>query len=87
MISRIMYWRLIKKHKKTMTCPSCHGNNVELINQMEIEADYCIVEEYLCHDCDCEWDWTPISDSFSAMIFLIRACLSVGRGARGLDEL
>ena len=41
-----------------MTCPNCHGNNVELISHVEIEVDYCRMEEYLCHDCDCEWDWT-----------------------------
>ena len=37
-----------------MTCPNCHGNNVELISHVEIEVDYCRMEEYLCHDCDCE---------------------------------
>jgi hypothetical protein len=41
-----------------MTCPNCHGNKVKLINQTEIDADYCIIEKYLCHECDCEWEWT-----------------------------
>jgi len=41
-----------------MTCPNCHGNNIELINHINIEAEYCKTEEYFCHECDCEWDWT-----------------------------
>ena len=58
LISRIMRWRLIKKHGKAMTCPNCHGTDIELINQMEVEVNYSIIKQYLCHDCDCEWDWT-----------------------------
>jgi len=58
LISSLTHWRLNKKRRKTMTCPNCQGNNIELINQINIETEYCKIEEYFCHDCDCEWDWT-----------------------------
>ena len=42
-----------------MPCPICLGNNVVLINQIIDKYDeYWKKEEYLCYDCDCEWDWT-----------------------------
>ena len=28
----------------------------ELLNQIVIEGDYFKAEEFLCYDCDCEWD-------------------------------
>jgi hypothetical protein len=42
LIWRIMHWRLVKKlwNRKTVACPNCRGDNVELISQVEIEADY-----------------------------------------------
>jgi len=58
LISRIMHWRLNKKHRKLIACPNCNGNNIELLNQIVIERDYFKAEEFLCYDCDCEWDWT-----------------------------
>jgi hypothetical protein len=58
LISSISHWRLNKKRRKTMACPNCNGNNIELIHQINIEKDDCKIEEYFCHDCDCEWDWT-----------------------------
>jgi len=48
--------RLRRKQKRTL-CPSCGGYHTKLVRQMEDEG-YCRKEEYLCHDCDCEWDWT-----------------------------
>lgn len=48
----------LRKKKKRAVCPNCHGNNVELVNQIGDEEGLWEKEEYLCYDCDCEWDWT-----------------------------
>ncbi len=29
-----------------------------MINHKNIEEEYCKIEQYFCHECDCEWDWT-----------------------------
>jgi len=57
LISMLIRWRLRKEQKRTL-CPSCHGDHTELVNQIEDEEEYWRKEAYLCHDCDCEWDWT-----------------------------
>jgi len=49
--------RLRKKQERAL-CPSCRGMNVERVNQVDDEEGYWKIEEYLCKDCDCEWDWT-----------------------------
>jgi len=56
-ISMLTRLRLRKRQKRTL-CPSCHGDHTELVNQIEDGEGYWRKEEYLCHDCDCEWDWT-----------------------------
>jgi hypothetical protein len=50
--------RLGVRKKKRAICPSCHGDHTELVNQMDDEEGLWKKEEYLCYDCDCEWDWT-----------------------------
>jgi len=47
-----------KKKQRRATCPNCQGGHVELVNQIDDEEGYWRREEYLCYDCDCEWDWT-----------------------------
>ena len=50
--------RLGKRKKRVdVTCPVCHGHNVELTDESG-EEGYWRKEEYLCGHCDCEWDWT-----------------------------
>ena len=57
LISILTRLRLRKKEKRTI-CPSCHSDNTELVNQInDGEGDW-KKEEYVCYDCDCEWDWT-----------------------------
>ena len=48
----------LRKGQKRALCPICHGDRTELVNQMEDGEGYWRKEEYLCRDCDCEWDWT-----------------------------
>ena len=48
----------LKKKQGRATCPICQGGYVELVNQVNDEEGYWRKEEYLCHDCDCEWEWT-----------------------------
>ncbi len=57
LISTLDRLRLRKKQKRN-TCPNCHGDKVELVNQIDDGEGYWKKEEYLCYDCDCEWDWT-----------------------------
>lgn len=57
LISTLDRLRLRKKQKRAI-CPSCHGDHTELVNQMDDEEGLWRKEEYLCYDCDCEWDWT-----------------------------
>src|SRR4030042_2414218 len=47
----------LRKKKDRTLCPSCHGDHTELISQIEDGEGYWRKEEYLCHDCECEWDW------------------------------
>ncbi|HUL37928.1 MAG TPA: hypothetical protein VLW47_09590 [Thermodesulfobacteriota bacterium] len=47
-----------KRKQRRATCPNCRGGNVELVNQMDDEEGYWSREEYLCNECECEWDWT-----------------------------
>lgn len=50
--------RLRKKRKEAhVHCPICHGNNIELIHQIDDEERW-KKEEYFCRECECEWDWT-----------------------------
>jgi hypothetical protein len=57
-ISMLTRLRLRKKKKRAnVTCPMCHGNNIELIHESS-EEGYWKKEEYFCYDCECEWDWT-----------------------------
>ncbi len=50
--------RLRKRKKRAnVTCPVCYGENIELVNESS-EKGFWKKEEYLCYDCDCEWDWT-----------------------------
>jgi len=53
----ILYRLRSRKEQKRNTCPICCGDNVELVNQIN-EEGFSRKEEYLCYDCDCEWDWT-----------------------------
>ena len=46
-----------KKQRRT-TCPKCLGDNVERVDQISDGEGYWKKEEYLCYDCDCEWEWT-----------------------------
>lgn len=48
----------LREKKKRAICPSCHGDHTELVNQIGDEEGLWEKEEYLCYDCDCEWDWT-----------------------------
>ncbi len=57
LISMLTRLRLRKKQKRTL-CPSCGGDHTELVIQIDDGEGYWRKEEYLCHDCDCEWDWT-----------------------------
>jgi hypothetical protein len=57
LVSRLFRSRWRRKQKKS-TCPNCHGSNVELVSQKKDQEGYWRKEEYLCYDCDCEWDWT-----------------------------
>lgn len=59
-----------------MTCPNCHGNNTECLNQVIVERDSFKTEQFFCHDCDCEWDWT-FQRSFFGKSFKIRGPLWV----------
>jgi hypothetical protein len=47
-----------RKKQKRNPCPNCHGDHVELVNQIDDENGYWKKEEYLCYDCYTEWDWT-----------------------------
>jgi hypothetical protein len=49
--------RLRKKQKRAI-CPSCHGDHTEVVSQIDDGEGYWKKEEYLCYDCDCEWEWT-----------------------------
>ena len=53
MLARIRW----KRKQRRNTCPNCLGDNVELVNQIN-EEGVSKIEEYLCYDCDCEWEWT-----------------------------
>ncbi len=57
LISMLTRLRLRKKQKRTL-CPSCGGGHTDLVSQIEDEEGCWRKEEYLCHDCDCEWEWT-----------------------------
>jgi hypothetical protein len=57
LISMLTRLRLRKKQNRTL-CPSCGGGHAELVSQIGDEEGYWRREEYICHDCDCEWDWT-----------------------------
>lgn len=48
----------LRSKKYNTTCPNCHGDNVELVNQINDEKGHWKKEEFFCHDCACEWDWT-----------------------------
>jgi transposase-like protein len=48
----------LRKRQKRAVCPSCHSDNTELVNQIDDGEGYWKKEEYVCNDCDCEWDWT-----------------------------
>jgi len=64
--------RLRKKRIRThVTCPICQGKNIELIHESS-EEGYWKKEEYLCVDCDCEWEWT-FQRPFSHPLVKIRA--------------
>jgi transposase-like protein len=45
-------------HACNVTCPNCSGNHVELLNQTIDKDGSWKREEYLCCDCDSQWDWT-----------------------------
>jgi len=47
-----------KQNTRNMTCPNCNGNRVEMLNQIIDEEGSWKREEYLCWDCESEWDWT-----------------------------
>jgi hypothetical protein len=57
LISMLTRLRLTKRQNRTL-CPICHGDHTELVAQVEDKEGYWRKEEYLCLDCDCEWDWT-----------------------------
>ena len=63
LISRLHRFRSRKRQKRS-SCPNCHGENVELMNQADDREGNWRKEEYFCHDCDCEWDWTYESPFF-----------------------
>ena len=49
----------LKKKKNRALCPSCGGSRTQLVSQIEDGEGYWRKEEeYVCHDCNCEWDWT-----------------------------
>ncbi len=50
--------RLKKRRKIDMHCPNCHGENVELVGEMNDRDGRWKEERYFCRDCECEWDWT-----------------------------
>ncbi len=54
MLSRLGF----KKKQSRTLCPRCGGVHTELVSQMEDREGYRRREEYICHDCHCEWDWT-----------------------------
>ena len=47
-----------KRNTRNVTCPNCNGNHVELLKKIIDERGSWKREEYLCYDCDSEWDWT-----------------------------
>jgi transposase-like protein len=56
--SKLIDLKLRKRQRRnSVVCPMCHGNHIELIRHSD-EGGRLRREEYLCHDCDCEWDWT-----------------------------
>lgn len=39
-------------------CPTCGGGNIELVKQTDDgNQKYFETEEYVCLDCDAEWEW------------------------------
>jgi len=48
----------LREKKKGTICPSCGGRHTKLVSEIEDEEGYRRKEEYICHDCHCEWDWT-----------------------------
>jgi hypothetical protein len=51
--------RFSKKPKQGTTfCPVCHGENIELTNQVYGREDNWKKEIYFCRDCESHWDWT-----------------------------
>lgn len=40
-----------------MPCPQCHSSNTDMTHKQTDGQGYSECEDYVCNDCECEWEW------------------------------
>jgi len=43
-----------------MVCPCCGSLDIDRVNVKDDGQGYWQKEEYICYECDCEWEWKMI---------------------------